>query len=577
MKTAAAAAVVAAATIAVYSQALGAGFVGDDFMILHRLRPLAGPADVAQFFRGEFFEYYRPLGFVAHALDWSIAGADPRQFHLTNLLLHTANAVLVLLIGRALAPRSAAGPIAALLFGLHASNHEAVMWISARFDLLAAFFSLAAIWSMVRGGRGSQALPPVLFLLAVLSKESAVALPVAAAGFAVFHLRSSTADAARRIAPWLAMLVLYAVLRSLGGGVSPIGGASRLPKLAALGVLLAVLLVLADGRWLELRAWLRGRRRWVAAALVSGLGLAAGAAALHSGTGLAADKLAVAGFDIFHLTSPVLDVFDVPFYERAGTTMYWMGGAVAIAFALALVIAGWRALLDDDRMWFLAAFLAAALLPISALTEGARYLYLPSAAVSLMAGTLAAEVRGRRARRGALAIAAVVLAVSAAQIVIKVRDWNWAGRLTADGARLVDASLAPACGGNVIFLTAPVGIRGVYTHFYYETFELPRGCIPDRFQILARVVRRDAIVDARWEGSSIVMTVPDYRGNLVLSEDLRHFDVPLRAAAPVTIATPLGELRAEPTGGAQRLTLRLSPAVVADAPGSQSRSSQQVE
>src|ERR671912_541066 len=217
MKTATAAAVIAAATVAVYWQALDAGFVGDDVMILHRLRTLTGAAEVARFFRAEFFEYYRPLGFVAHAADWAIAGADARQFHLTNLLLHTANAVLVLLIGRSLAPGTSAGLIAALLFTLHASNHEAVVWISARFDLMATFFSLAALSWMVSGGRGSVALPPVFFLLAVLSKEAAVAMPVAAAAFAVFLLSASTAETIRRTAPWIAALGAYAVLRQLGG------------------------------------------------------------------------------------------------------------------------------------------------------------------------------------------------------------------------------------------------------------------------------------------------------------------------------------------------------------------------
>ena len=567
MKTATAAAIVVAATVAVYGQALDAGFVGDDFMILHRLRPLGGPTDAARFFQGEFFEYYRPLGFVAHAADWAIAGANARQFHLTNLLLHAASAVLVLLIGLALAPRSAAGLIAALLFALHASNHEAVVWISARFDLLATFFSLAAISWMVRGGAGSYAVPPVLFLLAVLSKESAVAMPVAAAAFAVFQLRASTADTIRRVAPWIAALVVYAVLRYLGGGVSPIGGASRLPKLAALGALLAILLLLADGRWLIVRAWLRDRRGPVAAALALGFAVLAAAAALGGGSGIVADKLAVAGFALFHLASPLVDLFEVPFYQQAGRTMYWLGGLMALAAALALAALAWRPLLDDDRTWFLGGFLAATLLPISALTEGARYLYLPSAAVSLIAGPLVAGTRGRT-RKVAVGIVAVLIALSAGQIVIKVRDWNWAGRLTADGARLVNASLAPACGeGSVIFLTSPVGIRGVYTHFYYETFELPRGCRPETFQILARVVRQDARIEAQWtDPSTIVITAPEYRGNLVLAEDLRHFDVPLRGAGPVALSTPLGEVRAERLGEEQRVTLTLAPAVLRASP-----------
>src|SRR5258708_2563748 len=110
MRTRTAAALAAAAAIAIYWPARHAGFVGDDFMILHRLRAIAGPAGAAGFFRGEFFEYYRPLGFVAHAADWGIAGADPRQFHLTNILLHALGAVLVLLVGRELSPRSIAGP-----------------------------------------------------------------------------------------------------------------------------------------------------------------------------------------------------------------------------------------------------------------------------------------------------------------------------------------------------------------------------------------------------------------------------------------------------------------------------------
>ena len=153
MRTAAAAALAAGVTVAVYWGALSSGFVGDDFMILHRLRE---GGSLLRFFRGEFFEYYRPLGFVAHAIDYRMAGASPAQFHATNLLVHVGSVVLVLLIGRALSPRTIAGPLAASLFALHAANHEAVVWISARFDLLATFFSLLALWLLVRRDGGDR-------------------------------------------------------------------------------------------------------------------------------------------------------------------------------------------------------------------------------------------------------------------------------------------------------------------------------------------------------------------------------------------------------------------------------------
>jgi hypothetical protein len=552
---------IAAISIAIYWSALGAGFVGDDFMILHRLRALSGPADALRFFRGEFFEYYRPLGFISHALDWALAGQNPRQFHLTNVLIHSFNAVLVLFIGRALSSRSLAGPLAALLFALHASNTEAVIWMSARFDLLATCFGLAAVCWLVRGWKGSPWVPAFIFLPALLSKEAAVALPLAAAGWAAFGRGASTRKTIITVAPWLVVLAFYSSLRYLAGGVSAVGGSSRIPKLAALALSLAVIVTLADRRWETVRDWLKPRRVPCAIALATLLVMALLAASLSEGYAghLAREKFAVAGFGLFYLTSPVLSPIEA-LYGDPGTTAAWLAGAVAVALASAVVFLLWGRLLSDGRMWFLAAFFAATLLPISALTEGKRYLYLPSAAMSLIAGILVGELHPR-VRRLAVTVATVVLVASAIQVTLKIRDWRWAGAMTAEGARIVDAALAPACGtGHVVFLTSPVGIHSVYSHFYYETFEVPRGCMPEVFQVVARILRRDAHVTARWAGPrEIVITAPAYRDNFVLSHDLRAFNTPLRTGEPLDIQTPLGRVRAEIAGRVAELTLALTP------------------
>ena len=559
-----AAGAIATLVCATYWRALDAGFVGDDFMILHRVRIVEGAAGLIRFFRGEFFEYYRPLGFVLHTIDWWIGGADPRQFHLTNLLLHLTGAVLVLLIGRTLSPRSIAGPLAALLFALHASNHEAVVWVSARFDLLATVLSLAAIWSLMQDHRSARAIAPVFFFLALLSKESAVALPIAAAGYWVFVRRAGLVETVRHLVPWLAALVLYSALRNVAGGISAVGGAGRLPKLAAFLVVLAGIVLLAGDRSTRVATWLRDRRLLIAGTVAAVVGLAAAAIAAGGRPGaFAADKFAVAGFAIFNFASPVIDVFERPFYLYPHTTSYWLGGLIAVILVAVVIALLWRRLVDDSRFWFLGTMLAATLLPISALTEGTRYLYLPSAAVALIAGLLIAECLGRW-RRAVLWVTALYLVVSAGQIITKLNDWRWAGAMTREGAQLVDAARPPGCGGeHVVFLTSPVAIRGVYTHFYYETFELPRGCMPEVFQVLARVVRLDTVVDARWDGPSrIVLTVPNYRDNFVVSEDLRHFTREIRdGARTMTVMTPLGELKAEPSGIGERLTLSLAPDV----------------
>ncbi len=556
-----AALLVAAISVAIYWSALGAGFVGDDFMILHRLRTLSGPADGLRFFRGEFFEYYRPLGFVSHAIDWWIAGPDARHFHLTNVLIHAFNAVLVLSIGRALSPRTPAGLLAGLLFALHASNTEAVIWISARFDLLATCFGLSAVCWMVRGWKGDAWVPALLFLPALLSKEAAVALPLAAAGWAVFVRGTSTRETIVRVVPWLASLVAYGALRHMAGGVSAVGGSSRIPKLVVLGLLLLVVVALSDRRWERVRDWLKPHRVLCGLAVSVLVALAATAAAASQGYAghLVREKFAVSGFAFSYLTSPLLSPLEA-LYSDPGARAAWLAGALAILLACAVAFRIWERLLDDGRMWFLAAFLAATLLPISALTEGKRYLYLPSAAMSLMAGVLVGELHAR-VRRVALSVIVIVLTVSAIQIAVKSRDWNWAGAMTAEGAQLVDAALAPSCGsGHVVFLTSPVAMHSVYSHFYYETFEIRRGCMPDIFQVVARVVRVDTRVVVRWHGpGEIVMTVPSYRDNFLLSGDLRAFNTPFHAGEQSDIQTPLGLLHAATAGEGAEFTLALTP------------------
>jgi hypothetical protein len=558
----AAAALTVVATVVLYWPALGAGFVGDDFMILHRLRGLAQPADAVKFFRGEFFEYYRPLVFVSHAIDWAIAGQNARQFHLTNLFIHVVNTVLVWLIGRSLSARPLAGLLAAALFALHASNNEAVVWMSARFDLLATCFALAALYWMTRGGLLNQLTAGILFFCALLSKEAAVALPIAAAGWSTFRLRATTSRTMAFILPWLVALAAYSVLRHLGGGVSAVGGAARLPKLAAFIVCLAAIVTMSSTRWLQIREWLRPRRSQCAAlglTLVIALLLAASLSQGRLGM-LAREKLAVAGFATFYLVSPILGPGESVFSDPTAPVA-WIGGAVALIAVGAVIFCLWRRSIDDDRYWFFDALLIATLLPISALTEGKRYLYLPSAATSLIVAVLLAELHGR-ARRIGLSIVAIVLAMSAVQIVVRVQDWRWAGRMTAEGAQLVDSTLSPSCGtGDVVFLTSPVGMRGVYSHFYYETFEVPRGCMPEVFQVVVRVVRVDTPIEVNWEGPDrIVISTTNYTGNFVLSSDLREFDVPLRRDERVSVDTPLGPVGAESTDGGARVTLRLSTA-----------------
>ena len=156
-------------TLGVCSAARHMDFVGDDVLIIERVRALRGLAHTGEYFRFGFFSFYRPLTFLSHALDWQIWGLDPRGYHLTNVLLHLVNTCLVWVIARRLMPALGA-TVAASLFAVHTSNHEAVFWISGRFDVMAASCTLAAFWLMTGTPFWRYGLGLAAFGLGLLSK-----------------------------------------------------------------------------------------------------------------------------------------------------------------------------------------------------------------------------------------------------------------------------------------------------------------------------------------------------------------------------------------------------------------------
>lgn len=116
----------------------------------------------------------RPLLKFSYAIDWQLGGGDSFAFHLTNLIVHALNSVLVYELLRRLAPSHAnAALLAALVFALHPVQTEAVTYLSGRSSSLAALFCLASLLTVGRW------LSPVFFALALATKETAFVLPLA--------------------------------------------------------------------------------------------------------------------------------------------------------------------------------------------------------------------------------------------------------------------------------------------------------------------------------------------------------------------------------------------------------------
>jgi tetratricopeptide (TPR) repeat protein len=109
---------------------------------------------------------------------------NPKPYHVTNLILHLLNSLLVLYFIWLLTKQKWTAFITALLFAVHPMHVESVSWISERKDLLYTFFSLATLCYYLKYLQNQKlkwlyySVSFFLFLLAVLSKAMAVSVPL---------------------------------------------------------------------------------------------------------------------------------------------------------------------------------------------------------------------------------------------------------------------------------------------------------------------------------------------------------------------------------------------------------------
>jgi tetratricopeptide (TPR) repeat protein len=181
---------------------------------------------------------YRPLLLLTFALDGARSGTSPRGYHVTNILLNAmaaaaVYALLVALLRRDDAPAgvepapsalhvlSAAG--AALVFGVHPIHTEAVDSVFNRSEILVTLGVVSVLWVIQRWEERRPALAwtlaALIYMAALLCRESAVSIPVLAALMLRFlHPTDGWRRLARRLAPLATLIVplgLYLVFRQL--------------------------------------------------------------------------------------------------------------------------------------------------------------------------------------------------------------------------------------------------------------------------------------------------------------------------------------------------------------------------
>ncbi|PQP35489.1 hypothetical protein C6A37_02205 [Desulfobacteraceae bacterium SEEP-SAG9] len=124
---------------------------------------------------------WHPITWLSHMLDIQLYGMNPGGHHLTSVLIHIANTVLLFFVFRRMTGDLWRSGFMAALFAVHPLHVESVAWVAERKDVLSIFFWMLTLWSYVRyvenPGAGKYFQVLLFFILGLLSKSMIVTLP----------------------------------------------------------------------------------------------------------------------------------------------------------------------------------------------------------------------------------------------------------------------------------------------------------------------------------------------------------------------------------------------------------------
>jgi hypothetical protein len=125
---------------------------------------------------------WHPLTWLSHAADWQLFGADATGHHLTSLLLHVSNVLLLFFFLEWVTKATGRSLAVAALFAVHPLNVESVVWIAERKNVLSMLFFLITLFAYAYYARRPHwcryLLVALAFLLGLASKPMLVTVPL---------------------------------------------------------------------------------------------------------------------------------------------------------------------------------------------------------------------------------------------------------------------------------------------------------------------------------------------------------------------------------------------------------------
>ncbi len=176
----------AALTLGVFARATALGFVNYDDTVYVTENAVVQQGltwdSVSWAFTHPLEGNWHPLTVLSHMVDVEIFGVRPAGHHLTSVLLHAANVLLLFALLLRLTGRRVAAAVASALFAVHPLNVQSVAWVAERKNVLSTLFWLLALLAFLGYARAPgwrrYALVFGLFILGLASKPMVVTLPV---------------------------------------------------------------------------------------------------------------------------------------------------------------------------------------------------------------------------------------------------------------------------------------------------------------------------------------------------------------------------------------------------------------
>ncbi|MEW6203287.1 MAG: tetratricopeptide repeat protein [bacterium] len=218
-------AIITALALAIYWNSLGNSYVWDDKLNFSENPNIRNFSLVFKsLFSPKYSEvtnerYYRPVVTLSYALEYQAWGLRPAASHAVNVIFHALNGILLFIFLTYLVPSRQIAAASSLLFISHPVQTNAAAFINGRMEIFCAFFFLLSLILFLKSRESSSKAKLLLllslttFILALMSKETALILPLSLLLMQLCFTGTGTKKTIATVIPYVIVATAYLAFR----------------------------------------------------------------------------------------------------------------------------------------------------------------------------------------------------------------------------------------------------------------------------------------------------------------------------------------------------------------------------